>query len=264
MMVAFSGPQGARSVADELRRIGLPDHSEVLFAVPRNMMPLPPSLRRRGRSATSQFVTVQELRSSSLFANEAARVAEAWSADLLLVGSNGSPTVDPPYFSCSAPSVAALASCSVRVARPRSHAAAATPRLLVGVDGSNGAGVAIREVERRAWPRGTAVRLVSVDARGGAASRAEATLRAAGLEVSVELRRGDPVDEIVRAAVAWEANCIVVGANGDGVAQGRLGAVADGLVRRAPLSVEIVRERAPVSRFGRSSPATFETSGVDG
>ena len=44
MVVAFSGPQGARSVADEMRRIGLPDYFAVLFAVPRNMVPLPPSL----------------------------------------------------------------------------------------------------------------------------------------------------------------------------------------------------------------------------
>jgi nucleotide-binding universal stress UspA family protein len=286
ILVTYSGPQGAQAVVDELRRAGLPAHAEVLFAVPRTMIPISSSMRRPGRFPASWYVRTEALPGVGLIGDEAVAVAERWGAGLVLVGSQGSPNVEPPYFACMSPGVAARAHCPVRIARRRALGGGTTPRLLVGIDGSSGADEAVREVARRTWPRGTAARVVNVQERAGgvalegvephsgaflatfepqppdvglAMTRAEGALRAAGLEVSSELRHGDPVAELISAAKAWDANCIVAGSHGLGHTRRTdtqptgLGDVSEALVRRAPLSVEIVRGR-PV----RAARAAFE------
>jgi nucleotide-binding universal stress UspA family protein len=254
----------------------------VLFAVPSTMIPISSSMRRQGRFPASWYVRTEALPGYGLVGDEAVAVAERWGADLILVGSQGRPNVEPPYFACMSPGVAARAHCPVRIARQRALGGGATPRLLVGIDGSPDAEEAVQELARRTWPRGTAVRVVYVQERAGrvalegvvpytgaflstfeprppaarlAMTRAERALRAAGLEVSTEIRHGDPVGELISAAKAWDANCIVAGSHGLGH-MGRpdtppagLGDVAGALARRAPLSIEIVRGRpAPASR----------------
>ena len=258
ILVTYSGPEGAQSVVDDLRRAGLPAYAEVLFAVPRTMIPIPSSLRRPGLFPASWFMQTAALPGVGLVGDEAIAVAESWGADLVLVGSQGSPNVEPPYYSCMSPNVAARAHCSVRIARRQALGGGSTPRLLVGFDGSPDAEAAVGEIARRRWPSGTAVRLVNVRERAGgvasgaflAVSRAASTLRAAGLEVSTELRRGAPVDELLAAAEDWSASCIVAGAHGHGGRAGApragLGAVSAALVGRAPLAIEVVRAR-PVS-----------------
>jgi nucleotide-binding universal stress UspA family protein len=260
ILVTYSGPEGAQSVVDDLRRAGLPAYAEVLFAVPRTMIPIPSSLRRPGLFPASWFMRTAALPGVGLVGDEAIAVAESWGADLVLVGSQGSPNVEPPYYACMSPNVAARASSSVRIARRQALGGGSTPRLLVGIDGSPDAEAAVGAIARRRWPSGTAVRLLNVhEPADGAArdaflalSRAASTLGAAGLEVSTELRHGEPVDELIAAAEDWRASCIFAGAHGPGLG-GRagalrtgLGAVSAALVARAPLSIEVVRAR-PVS-----------------
>jgi nucleotide-binding universal stress UspA family protein len=276
ILVTYSGPQGAQSVVDDLRRAGLPAFAEVLFAVPCAMIPIPSSLRRPGLFPASWYMRTAALPGIGLVGDEAVAVAESWGADLVVVGSQGSPSVEPPYFACMSPSVAARAHCTVRIARRRALGGGTTPRLLVGIDGSPEADEAALELARRRWPSSTAVRLVNVHersddpARDGlerhtnafpassepeprnirlALSRAASAICAAGLEVSTELRQGKPIDELIAAADDWHANCIVAGAYGHGLG-GRtgglrtgLGAVSAALVERAPLSIEVVRAR---------------------
>lgn len=276
VLVTYSGPQGARAVAGDLRRAGLPAHAEVLFAVPRSMIPIPSSLRRPGLFPASWYMRTEALPGIGLVGDEATAVAESWGADLLLVGSQGTPNVEPPYFACMSAGVAARAHCPVRIARPRALGGGLSPRLLVGIDGSADADEAVREIAGRAWPRGTAVRVVNVLERAGETALADVTLHrdvvlsgwepqprdarlamaravdalgAVGLEVSTEIRHGEPVAELVRAAEAWNASCIVAGAHGLG--HGRptgglrtgLGSVSEALARRAPISIEVVRGR---------------------
>lgn len=257
LMVTYSGPQGAQSVVDELNRVRVSGFAEVTFAVPRGMIPIPSSMRRRGSIPLSGFLQVRELPGVGLFANEAVDLAEAWGADLILVGSQGASSVEPPYFACMSHGVAARARCPVRIARGRALGIGSTPRLLVGIDGSPDADEAVGELARRRWLTGTVVRLVNVRERADdgavdthfALLRAESVLRAAGLDVSTEIRHGEPVDELVAAAEDWRANCIVLGSYGLGrgsrisAPRTGLGAVSEALVGRAPFSIEVVRAR---------------------
>jgi nucleotide-binding universal stress UspA family protein len=240
------------------------------------MIPIPASLRRPGLFPASWFMRTEALPGIGLVGDEASALAESWGADLVLVGSQGSPNVEPPYFACMSHGVAARAHCPVRIARWRPHGAVPTPRLLVAIDGSPDADEAVGEIARRRWPSGTAVRLIYVRersddaARDGAErrtgavlassephtraarlalARAEAVLTAAGLEVTAEVRHGEPVDELIAAAEDGHASCIVAGAYGlglggrIGVPRTGLGAVSAALVARAPLSIEVVRVR---------------------
>jgi nucleotide-binding universal stress UspA family protein len=276
VMVTYSGPQSAESVIDELRRAGIPAEAEVLFAVPHTMVPVSSSMRRPSLFPRTWSLRTEALPGIRLVGDEATEIAESWGADLILVGSKSNRNVDPAYFACISPGVAARAHCSVRVARSRTLGGGIAPRLLVGVDGSRDADEAVREVARRMWPRRTTAVVVTVEERGpegaaaatpsrqgafsaaGGARLADARvrvaesadlLRAAGLEVSTEIRHGDPVDELEAAARAWNAECVVIGSHGlrhsrgGGTPGAGLGAVADALARRAPFSIEIVRGR---------------------
>jgi nucleotide-binding universal stress UspA family protein len=54
---------------------------------------------------------------------------------------------------------------------------------------------------------------------------------------------GDPVASIAEAARGWQADLVVIGSHGrDGVGRVALGSVAEGVARRAPCPVLIVRK----------------------
>jgi nucleotide-binding universal stress UspA family protein len=70
-----------------------------------------------------------------------------------------------------------------------------------------------------------------------------AKLRAAGLDASVEIRRGNPKDEIIEEAEGWGADSIFVGAKGmRGIDRLLIGSVSSAVSARAHCSVEIVRD----------------------
>jgi nucleotide-binding universal stress UspA family protein len=67
-------------------------------------------------------------------------------------------------------------------------------------------------------------------------------LSRAGFKVSSEALLGFPRNEIAAFAKRWEANLVMVGSHGQGaIARFLLGSVAQGVLRTAPCSVEIVR-----------------------
>jgi nucleotide-binding universal stress UspA family protein len=137
--------------------------------------------------------------------------------------------------------------------------------IIIGFDGSPDAEAAVRAVAERAWPAGSAVRLVT--AIDGALSTALPTLRgleaperpapdwtrrmiekpveqlrAAGLSVSPVIRRGDPRKVLVREARRWDADGVFVGARGlRGVTRFLLGSVSTAVAMQARCSVEVVR-----------------------
>ena len=141
-------------------------------------------------------------------------------------------------------------------------------RILLAIDGSEHSHAAQGTLARRPWPRETAVRVLSVvpppqvfpgpepglalhygeliasqteEARRLVASTAD-TLERTGLAVDTAVREGDPRTEIVREALEWHADLILVGSHGrTGVRRWLLGSVAESVVRHAPCSVEVAR-----------------------
>jgi nucleotide-binding universal stress UspA family protein len=203
---------------------------------------------------------------------ELIRRAYDWKADLVVVGAQGRSALGRLFLGSVSKTVSAEARCSVRVARRGFAKGADAPlRVILGVDGSPGAEQAAREVGRRVWPDGIEARIIAVDGgvaparlahvlptaaamirRGNdeAALRARAMaewaadeLRAIGLNVSVEMKRGDPQRVLLEEAQKWEADSIFVGARGlDSLHnQSGVGSTATALLTLATCSVEVVR-----------------------
>ena len=202
------------------------------------------------------------------------RKAAEWHADLLVVGSHGRSLIGRIALGSVSQHVLNYARCSVRIGRCRGgadFAAAPTPpegppRLILAVDGSADADAAAEVIARRAWPAGTAVRIVtaldlklamllterqrddaarSPDPRGTAWLHANALaerLCGAGLAAAAAVIEGDPKHVLVREADEWGADCIVLGARGHGRRERLLlGSVSSAVAARAACSVEVVR-----------------------
>ncbi|HKS30035.1 MAG TPA: universal stress protein [Pyrinomonadaceae bacterium] len=204
---------------------------------------------------------------------ELLREAQFLSADLIVVGSRGLNALGRFFLGSVSKVVATHAPCSVRIGR---QAAGMTdgprgPRIMVCVDGSAGAARAVRAVGMRRWPKGAEVRLISVDDGEGpkgirdvrpdledlVAACSEAppvdarlmveaarmALAAQGLNVSVELLEGDPVEVLIEQARKWDADSLFVGARGldSESEEPGLGSVSAKLVTGADCTVELVR-----------------------
>jgi nucleotide-binding universal stress UspA family protein len=149
---------------------------------------------------------------------------------------------------------------------PRRRGALADPRgnrIVVGVDGSSGAGAAARTAARLASVSGASVHVVGVhplllgesDAIRAAVADTARTLSGEGLQAYEHVRRGDP--GLVLADVAEEegARMIVVGAGDRSDAVRRvLGSTADAVANRAPCDVLIVRSPARPTGVGQATP----------
>ena len=199
--------------------------------------------------------------------------AEAWSADLLLVGHRGLGPFRAALLGSVSDELVDHAPCPVLVVRGASLA-----RVILAEDGSAGARAAASLL---AWPvfRTSQVRVVSVSevlrfavevpsapppnsamaatalrardtvtARGRtwAADLAKTTadqLASTGLATDTDVREGDPAGEIVRAASDWKADLIVMGTRGrTGLERLLRGSVARNVLQEAHCSVLIGRE----------------------
>ena len=200
--------------------------------------------------------------------------ADEWNPDLIVVGSHGRSALGRLVLGSVSQKVLTEARTSVRVARGRVEVNGSPIRIMVSVDGSESSEQAVAAVARRFWPEGTEARVVIVDdpltpsllgrivptvARWVEESnqeeqewvqsvlgKAAEALRGAGLEVSTEVREGDPKKLLVRAAEEWHADSIFVGSTGFGNRFERflLGSVSAAVAARAHCSVEVVRRKA--------------------
>ena len=69
-------------------------------------------------------------------------------------------------------------------------------------------------------------------------------LRTHSLQVSSSISWGDPRSQIIKKAVEWEADLIVIGSRGwKGLGRFLMGSVPEGVALHAPCSVQIVRVR---------------------
>jgi len=140
-------------------------------------------------------------------------------------------------------------------------------KILLAVDSSAASDVAIAEVARRPWPKGTSVEVVSaveivsavemspawstpalddaiLNAADQAVRSAAEPLKASGLACTSRVLIGDPRAAIVDYAAESGADLVVAGSHeASTVMRFLLGSVARAVVLHAPCSVEIVRPR---------------------
>lgn len=198
--------------------------------------------------------------------------ANAWNADLLVVGSNGRSAIGRLFLGSVSKKVAADARCSVRVARGNQPKQKDEPALIIiGVDGSPASEEAIYAVGHRVWQDESEALLVAVDdaaspnrvvARLPQAAAmidsyfqtretrvssmldwATAELNAIGLKTTVLKEKGDPQKVLLKIAAERAADSIFVGTRDFSSAfeRFRLGSVSTAVATNAHCSVEIVR-----------------------
>jgi nucleotide-binding universal stress UspA family protein len=198
--------------------------------------------------------------------------AEKWKPQLIVVGSQGRSALGRFFLGSVSKKLATESSNSVRVARRTvEERQDGSLRIMIGVDGSIGAARAVRAVGERVWANGTQVRIITVDdglsptriadvhpdtshlITGDNESEAVKArvmlakavneLGAIELEVSDEIKEGDPIRTLIQETQKWKADSIFVGARGfDHLhAMSGLGSVSMGLVTNAHCTVEIVR-----------------------
>ena len=309
LLIVYDGSENAEVALDELTRAGLPRGVEALAFVTDVCLPSSPedisravADRRRMvlKSGVSSFVPalreveekrvmahkveyrlrsmfpVGAVKSESLSNRHSIRRrmvgrAEVWGADLIVIGSQISPSPHITDYCGAAVEIAAQSHCSARIARPSKKVAGTPVRILIGVDGTPNADDCFRSVAQRSWPKGSEARVVLVPKPGpridafpgtgvatvdGAEPRSAAAkmfeqgveeLRASGLKVSIATRNSVPLDVLIEEAREWGADCIFV----DALAFSRRAGTTNGgppvsnvvkaLAIGAPCSVEIVR-----------------------
>jgi nucleotide-binding universal stress UspA family protein len=261
---AASQARGVVGLGGTGEGFGRAARAAMVRALHANVEPLRKALRRRWPQADA--VALHEAPAEALI-SEAGR----FRARVIAVGWRGHGTFRRLLAGSVSRRLVARAPCSVLVAR---HARSPVSRLLVGFDGSATSRCAIALLEQLEPPKGNRLFLVQVLepllqpslARVPAATRAamreqlsrmetrrrreavrgleaaSASLRARGWRVSVQLRSGAPLAELLDAVSERAADALVLGAIGvSGVERLLLGSVAAGAVDRSPVPVLIAR-----------------------
>jgi nucleotide-binding universal stress UspA family protein len=308
ILLGYDGSPCADAALDDLARAGLPREADVLVvSVTETWLPPPPpsvyrvmevavvahtpaglqeeftkdspamgaarSMAEAAQGRLRKNFPGWQVSAEALFGSPARELiarADEWAPDLVVVGSHGRTALGRFVLGSVSQKVLTESRNSVRVGRGRVGADHAPARILVGVDGSDEASLAVREAARRFWPPRSEARVVVVDdpleaspvgriippvanwveetnreERAWArelAERAAAELRDAGLSVTPAVVEGNPKRVLVEEAEAWGADCVFVGSTGLGrVERFVLGSVSAAVAARAHCSVEVVR-----------------------
>jgi nucleotide-binding universal stress UspA family protein len=284
ILVAYDGSECADAALDDLRRAGLPSDAQVkVLSVVENWLPPPSALEiiehidrdqeyqalaRRGGIRLVPTEPGWDVKSESGAGSPATVIiekADEWGANLIVVGSHGHTALGRFFFGSVSQKVLHEARRSVRVARGRTEEPDTPVRLIIGVDGSKGAEVAVDAVAARKWPAGSEARIVNatwatpqISSNRGvgpiitwvteekarvkkAIDEAAGKLRAAALRTEVVVKEEDPKRLLIAEAENWGADCIFVGARGMGrIERFLLGSVSSAVAARAHCSVEVV------------------------
>lgn len=285
VLIAYDGSECANAALDDLRRAGLPEKAQVIvLSIIEHWLPPPSSLeilekieRReeylalalRAAAYLHSFNPGWETRAEIGVGSPAALIiekADEWKPDLVVVGSHGRSAAGRFFFGSVSQKVLHEAHCSVRIARGRVEEPDTPARIIVGVDSSSGAEVAVQAAAARHWPKGSEARIVTAlwmlppiasDHMVGPVfewvakekARIEAmvdqavnTMKAAGLKTDAVVKDEDPKRLLLNEAEGWGADSIFVGARGFGkVGRFLIGSVSSAVAARAHCSVEVVR-----------------------
>ena len=193
-------------------------------------------------------------------ASEILRKVKSWGAELIVLGAKTSPSPQITDYVGPALRVARDAPCSIRIARASDRSGDAPVQILIGVDESDSADLVVQAVAERFWPAGSRASLVAVRKIGPrdpggqsqiglALERQADRLRAIGMEVSIEIKYGQPEDVLLREARDLSADCIFVESHGlgrrrsDGSDRRGLVKAVEAILLGAHCSVEIVRSK---------------------
>ena len=312
VLIAYDGSDSANTAIDGLQRSGLPAaevealvvsvgevwlppraHDEVIDDT--FPLPVPPGLTEAHERAARIMdeaehlaqrgaKRVQQLFSSWQVRHEASNGspgfallhrAREWQADLIVVGSQGRSALGRLVLGSVSQKVLTESSISVHIGRLNPGTGKSAERILIGVDGSEGALNAVRAVAKRHWTEGSEIRVIVADdvmrgnpiwlwvppikefveeVRADERSQAEEFALAAikelreglgsrNITVSSLVQTGDPKQVLVNHAREFGADCIFTGATGFSSRLERviLGSVSAAVAARANCSVEVVR-----------------------
>jgi nucleotide-binding universal stress UspA family protein len=313
ILIGYDGSNCADAALDDLKQAGLPREAEaVVLSVAEAWLPPPPpssydiverSLHHTGSATNSaggdwraqvtqaaremaletskrltQNFKALEVRAEARSGSPASEIigkADEWLPDLIVVGSHGRSAISRFVLGSVSQRVLTEARCSVRVARGRVEEMVSPARIIIGIDGSQGAGAAVFAVAERNWPDGTEILAIAVGdpiratsvgrlippvgdvveeyneeerawAVGIVAACAQRLTRG-GLTVKTSVKSGDPRRVLCAEAALWGADCIFLGARGLGLLDRfLLGSVSSAVAARAHCSVEVVRGPADV------------------
>jgi nucleotide-binding universal stress UspA family protein len=198
--------------------------------------------------------------------------AREWGPDFVFIGSHGHGGLTRFFLGSVAKTVLRHAPSSVGILRPFNgdRLAKVGMKILVATDGSKYSEAAVRSVAERPWPKGTKIKLVSVidpsdliigplygvaevigrademkkEIAQDALSAAGSILNSAGLKSAGVALTGDAKARIIDEAKEWEADLIVVGAQGrSGIDRILQGSVSEAVAIHAHCSVEVIRDR---------------------
>lgn len=309
ILIGYDGSKQSNAALQDLRKAGLPQ-----FAQARVVIACPPILPLEALApngivpdgyvkAYAQAVENQEatLKHALSQAKDAARIvksyfpgwkidaqakpetaahailemAEAWKADLIVIGTKGWNEFSKLVFGSVADKVMNHARCPVRLARPGASSKGPA-NLLIAYDGSPFADAAVSAVAGRQWPKGTKATLLAVsefqlrmgeladaltNALGhgkgaspwpwmdGKLKKAAKALDAAGIKTETSLVIGEIRHTILRKAKLLKADTIFLGSHGyTGLRRVMLGSVAAAVAAHAPCSVEVVHIKSKGAR----------------
>ena len=300
VLIPYDGSETAEATLTALSRAGLPSQLDALVAVTQVWLPLSPyeitkavndrrlKLLSSGLSShVPALLDHEEQRVLSLEAqrklrsmfpvgrvkteaiDDTAALAQAillkakrWDADLIIIGSQMSPSSQITDYVGPALRIAEEADCSVRIARPCDRKVDSSIQIIVCVDERSSSDKVIDAVCKRIWPTGTIANIVMTrkpgprhvtrDAEAAEVLDAWADrLRATGLEVSIATEDGRPEVLLQKSQQSW-VDCVFVDPHhgqDDGLDESRLSEVARAVILGAKCSVEVIRAKSSNDQY---------------
>lgn len=300
ILVGYDGSEYADFALDNLRKAGLPEEADVFVATVAEMwIRMPLSYGGVETSYVDENVT-GEKQARAIAAEGAEKLkeyfpkwtinyatavgsasgillakADEWKPDLIVVGSQSRGAIGRFFFGSVAHTLVNEAFSAVRVARKNEESGTdnleRAVRILVGVDGSEGADAAVDSIISRNWAAGIEVCVVSamdyliplkqfdlVEPTGiqhseffreemqkaeNNVNEAAGKLERAGFSTISLIKNQDPKNLLIEQAKKWKADCIFVGAKGlSRFERILIGSVSSSVAARAVCSVEVVRK----------------------